>query len=341
VGSCLFLGIDETEPSPELQEFLEDLRPGGIILFARNIQEAGQVARLNAFLAGDPAHPRLLGVDQEGGRVERLRPVLGRLPSAAEVAGHGEEGVRAFGHLLGQGLRALGFQLNFAPVLDLSLPGASNLIGDRAFGVEPDRVSTLGQAYLEGLAAAGVHGVAKHFPGLGPTAEDTHVSLSRAEKDEAAFRREDLLPFVRALPSAPAVMVSHAHYPFWDPQPLPASCSPRVIQGVLRRELGYDGVAVADDLEMGAVQGAGGPQPAGLAALAAGCDQLLVCPSRSHMVAVRDGLLSALEEGALTRERLMEAARRVDGLRDAAAGLPAAPGFEQARAALKDRFGTV
>jgi len=337
-GACLFLGIDETEPSASLQAFLDDLQPGGIILFARNVREASQVEALNAFLAGDPARPRLLGVDQEGGRVERLRPLLGALPTGARLAARGVDEVYRFGQLLGNSLRALGFNLNFAPVLDLSLPGAANLIGDRAFGDHPETVARLGRAYLEGLNRAGIHGVVKHYPGLGPTDEDTHQALARAAKSEAAFRREDLVPFRNTLDLAAAVMVAHAHYPFWDPSPLPASCSPKIVHDILRGELGYSGLAVADDLEMGALAGAGGAVEASTAALAAGCDMLLVCRSRARMAEVRDQLVAALENGSLSLERVRQAAARVDRLRQAAAAAPAPPQFSSTRTALAGRF---
>jgi len=338
-GACLFLGIDETEPSAGLQAFLDDLQPGGIILFARNVLDAGQVERLNAFLTGDPAWPRLLGVDQEGGRVERLRPLLGPLPTGTRLAARGAQEVYRFGHLLGNSLRALGFNLNFAPVLDLSLPGAANLIGDRSFGDHPETVAALGGAYLEGLARSGVHGVVKHFPGLGPTDEDTHKSLARAAKSEAAFRREDLLPFRETLVKAAAVMIAHAHYPFWEPSPMPASCSTKIVQEILRGELGFSGLAVADDLEMGAVEHSTGAIAAGAKALAAGCDMLLVCRSRLRMREVRDQLVAALADGSLSLERVRQATARVDQLRRAAAAAPAPPAFSAARQALVERFG--
>ncbi len=338
VGSCLFLGIDEVAPSQALEGFLEDLQPGGVILFARNIKDAAQTSVLTRFLAGQGATPRLIGVDQEGGRVERLRPILGALQPAAALARRGPEAVREFGHLLGLSLRELGFHLNFAPVLDLSAPGATNLIGDRSFGTDPGQVATLGRAYLEGLAAAGIHGVTKHFPGLGPTGEDTHKSMTRALKDEGAFCREDLRPFQDTLNLTPAVMLSHAHYPFWDPQPRPASCSKRIVTGLLRDELGYQGVAISDDVEMGAVEGGGGTLRASASALAAGCDMLLVCTRRERMRAVRDYLVERLEKGDLAVGRVQEAAARVAALRSARTA-PRSPRVASPQEELAQRFG--
>ena len=339
IGATLFLGIDETEPGDDLDRFLEDLRPGGIILFRRNIVSAEQVARLNGSLLGNGAHPRLVGVDQEGGRVERLREVLGPLPTAAALAEGGEPAVRRFAELLGRSLASLGFNLNFAPVLDLSSPGEPNGIGDRAFGRDPGLVGPLGRAYLEGLETGGVLGVAKHFPGLGPTGVDTHQALARADKTEEAFRGEDLAPFRDALGRAPAVMVGHAHYPFWDDEPRPASGSPAVIGGLLREELGYEGLAIADDLEMGAVDQGEGWLDAGVQAIRAGCDMLLICRSRARMRAFRDHLAAAVRQGRLPAARVEEAARRVEGARRQAAALRRTRPGRGSIEALIDGFG--
>lgn len=338
-GQVLFVGIDEQIPSEGLRAFLDDLRPGGIILFGRNIRDAAQTAALTAWLAGGEALPRLVGVDQEGGRVERLRPLLGPLPAAAELGSGPAARVAAFGRLLGRSLAALGFHLDFAPVLDLSAPGAPNGIGDRSFGTDPERAGAAGRAFLEGLAGAGILGVGKHFPGLGPTAVDSHEVRPSVLKDEAAFRRADLLPFRTCATVAPAVMVGHAHYPFLDPEPRPASCSPVVIRGLLREELGYEGVAIADDLEMGAVDQGEGWLDAAVASLAAGCDQVLVCHTRSRMVRLRDEIVRRVQAGALPASRLSEAAGSVRTLRLRARGRPEAPPFAAARAALVEAFG--
>jgi len=339
VGACLFLGIDEVEPGPELEAFLADLRPSGVILFARNVQGADQLRRLNRMLRGDGPLPRLVGVDQEGGRVERLRPVLGALPSAAELAREGAQTVREYGRLLGAALRALGFNLNFAPVLDLSSPGADNGIGDRAFGDAPDVVGRLGGALLEGLGAAGVLGVVKHFPGLGPTRIDSHQALPRVDKPGEDFLREDLRPFRETLARAPAVLVGHAHYPFLDADPVPATCSRAAVTELLRDELGYRGAAITDDLEMGAVDQGDGWLEAGAAAVRAGCDLALVCRSRERMRAFRDHLVLAVRRGTLPRERLEEAARRSEELRRAASGDVPDSG-EEALVELRRRFGS-
>ncbi|MGD8376407.1 MAG: beta-N-acetylhexosaminidase [Acidobacteriota bacterium] len=339
-GQVLFVGIDEQTPSEGLRAFLEDVRPGGVILFARNIRDPAQTAALTAWLAGGEDVPRLVGVDQEGGRVERLRPLLGPLPAAAEVGAGSPERVAAFARLLGRSLAALGFHVDFAPVLDLSAPGAPNGIGDRSFGTDPGRVGAAGRAFLKGLAGAGVLGVGKHFPGLGPTSVDSHEARPSVAKDGAAFRREDLLPFRICAAAAPAVMIGHAHYACLDPEPRPASGSPAVIRGLLRGELGYDGVAIADDLEMGAVDQGEGWLAAAVSSLAAGCDQVLVCHTRPRMIRLRDEIVRQVQAGTLPASRLSEAARRVRSLRLRAGERPEAPPFAAARADLVEAFGT-
>ena len=339
-GRCLFLGVHAVEPDAALHRFLDDLRPGGLILFPRNLQEASQIVRLNEALRGGDHLPRLVGVDQEGGRVERLRPILGRLPAAAEIARGGADAAGLFGELLGRALRSLGFNLNFAPVLDLSPVDAANGIGDRAFSADPAVVARLGGAYLEGLARAGLVGVMKHFPGLGSTEVDSHESLPVVSKPEAPFRREDLRPFVEIAPLAPAVMIGHAHYPFLEPSRLPASASRRVIQDLLRTELGYTGVAIADDLEMGAVDQGENWAAAAAATVAAGCDMVLVCHSVERMTLLRDRLVEDVLRGRLPEQRLQEAASRIDALRSRTCA-PDGEDPGRAQEALRERFASL
>jgi beta-N-acetylhexosaminidase len=315
VGELLFLGLDEVEPTSGLAQFLDDLRPGGVILFARNLESAPQVGRLIASVVRTQAGRRLVSVDQEGGRVDRLRPILGPLLPALTLAQRGEREVKEYGGLVGMALRGLGFNMNFAPVLDLSEPGAANGIGDRAFGNDPEVVTRLGRAYLEGLAGAGVAGVTKHFPGLGPTGVDSHLELPRLSSAESSFRANDLRPFHGTIDLAPAVMVAHVHCPFLDREPIPASGSRRALEGILRQEIGFTGVAIADDLEMGALDQGAGWLAAGEQAIRAGCDMVLICKSRARMIAFRDHLVAGLASGALAEARVREAVSRVRALR--------------------------
>ena len=252
--------------------------PAGIILFARNIQDPSQLAALVAALRDVLPGDAVLMVDQEGGRVARLRPPYWRAhpPAGAIGALHTqspEAGLRAAwltGALIGLDCAGSGFDVAAAPVLDLALPGAHDVIGDRAFGADPHGVAMLGRAMAVGLLAAGVLPVIKHAPGHGRACVDSHLALPRvAETDLAA----DLLPFVLNA-TLPWAMTAHIVYDAWDAA-LPATLSPAVIGTIIRSRIGFEGVLVTDDLAMKALSG----EPAGLAmqALAAGCDLALYC----------------------------------------------------------------
>ncbi len=243
--------------------------PAGIILFARNIQDAKQLATLMAGLRRALPPHAVFMVDQEGGRVARLRPPSWRAhPPAATL----QTIRRAWlsGALIGLDCAAAGFNTAAAPVLDLSVPGAHDVIGDRAFHQDPAVIARLGRAFAEGLLAAGVQPVGKHAPGHGRARVDSHLSLPTVE---ANHLDADILPFARNA-DLPWMMTAHIVYPEFDPD-RPATLSPLVIDRIIRRRIGFQGVLVTDDLAMKALNG----EPADLAieALAAGCDLALYC----------------------------------------------------------------
>ena len=281
--------------------------PAGAILFARNIEDPEQLARLvGALREALPLHACLL-VDQEGGRVARLRPPHwpARPPAAALGVVHKRDasaGLRASwlaGALVGLDCAGAGFDVTCAPVLDLAVPGATGAIGDRAFAAEPDRVAALGGAFAAGLLAAGVQPVAKHAPGHGRAMVDSHEALPHVGCDSSLDA--DMIPFA-ANAGLPWMMTAHVLYEALDPG-RPATVSPRVIGGVIRGRLGFSGVLVSDDLAMGALSGAAGERAA--AAVAAGCDLALHCSGR---FADSDSVLAAVPEcSAVTLERLAAA----------------------------------
>ena len=247
-GAVLMVGFEGAEPL----ERLRALGPAGLILFSRNLESAGQTIDLTERLKGLLPGPPLLALDQEGGRVSRLEPFIGPTPAAAALARAGSATAKEFGAGTGRALHALGFNIDFAPVVDLCGPEATNGIGDRSFGTDPRLVAELAGSFLEGLQAAGVAGCLKHFPGLGRTAVDSHLELPVASTGLERLQAEDLLPYRLLCPEAASVMVGHAHYPALNPEErLPASCSPEIVNGLLRKELGYGGLVVSDDLEMG------------------------------------------------------------------------------------------
>jgi beta-N-acetylhexosaminidase len=252
--------------------------PAGVILFARNIQDPPQLAALTASLRRALPRNAVLMVDQEGGRVARLRPPHWRAhPPAAAIgrlfASDRRAGLRAAfltGALIGLDCRAAGFDVAAAPVLDLGVAGASNVIGDRAFAADPIAVARLGRATAAGLLAAGIQPVGKHAPGHGRALVDSHLALPRVH---AGDLRADLLPFARNT-HLPWLMTAHIVYAVWDPLQ-PATVSSAVIKGIIRGRLGFGGIVTSDDLAMQALSGT--PAQRAAAALAAGCDIALYC----------------------------------------------------------------
>ena len=241
--------------------------PAGVILFARNIEDRTQLATLMAELRRVLPPRAVLMVDQEGGRVARLRPPFWRAhPPAAALRTLRRAWLS--GALIGLECAGAGFNTVAAPVLDLSVPGAHDVIGDRAFAEDPAEVARLGRAFADGLLAAGVQPVGKHVPGHGRARVDSHLSLPTVE---ATHLDADLLPFARNA-DLPWMMTAHIVYPAFDPI-LPATLSPFIIQRIIRQRIGFQGVLVTDDLAMKALDGE--PADLGIQALAAGCDLAL------------------------------------------------------------------
>jgi len=210
----------------------------------------------------------------------------------------------------------LGFNVNFAPVLDLSDAGRANGIGDRAFGLDPEIVVALGRAYLQACRMVGVIPVGKHFPGLGSATGDTHETLPSIRTGRRQLWQTDLLPYRRLRALLPAIMVGHARYPALQGDDSgPASLSAAVLEGLLRRRIGYRGLILTDDLEMGAVDQRLDGAAQAIAAFEAGGDGLMFCRSASRIVEARDGLVRAFASRRLTPGRLDASIRRILGLK--------------------------
>ncbi len=251
--------------------------PLGVILFARNVEHPGQLAALTAELRDVLGDAAPILVDQEGGRVARLAPPDWPAFPPAAIFEHGPTAaVEANAALLGSVCAAAGFDVVCAPVLDLRLPGAHGVIGDRAFSADPAEVARLGGAWIAGLHAAGVQSVVKHIPGHGRARSDSHRELPRVDADRATLEA-DFRPFRALAGQAGWAMTAHILYAALDPA-LPATLSPLIIGDVIRTELGIDGVLVSDDLAMRAL--AGVPGELAVAALTAGCDVVLHCTGR-------------------------------------------------------------
>ncbi len=293
---------------------LRDYAFGGYVFFDRNAASLHALRALTDELRGRYAEPPLLAIDQEGGRVMRLREGVAPMESAAALGARGDvEHAELVGAQCAYDLRRAGCNLDFAPVLDLALDPRNTVIGDRSFGPDPLAVARIGRAFAHGLESGGVIATFKHFPGHGATAVDSHKDLPVLDADEAMLRARDLIPFAAIAREAHAMMVAHVVTPF-DPG-TPASISAPVLQTLLRDELGFGGVAFTDCLQMAAVAQSIGSVEAGLRALKAGADGLLVSHDPNLAAAIVERIVRATEEHEVSHERLGEAARRMHSLR--------------------------
>ncbi|MCI0508749.1 beta-N-acetylhexosaminidase [Chromohalobacter marismortui] len=286
----VMLDIEGTQLSDDERHLLARPEVGGVILFKRNTHDAKQVRSLTRAIR-EIRPDVLLAIDQEGGRVQRLRDGVTRLPAMATLAaGYGEtpEAVRVLAHeagwLLGMEMAACGFDITFAPVLDVD-DQRSPAIGDRSFSADPDVVATLGGAFIDGLHEAGMIAVGKHFPGHGGVNLDSHHALPEDTRSLATLRAHDLIPFKTLAGKLDAVMPAHVVYTAFDARP--AGFSPSWL-GMLREELMFKGVVFSDDLSMAGAHVAGPPSTRAQAAWTAGCDMVLVCNDRAAALEVLD-----------------------------------------------------
>ena len=331
-GDVLCVGLPGDELDFATAESLRELRPGSIVLFARNVTtlEATR-AFVDAACAatGDALRP-LVCVDQEGGRVARLRFTEHGVPAMLALGATDDEALaERVGARLGRDVAAIGGSVDFAPVLDLALVAASTVIGTRSLGDDPARVAALGAAIVRGMAAVGVVAVPKHFPGHGATAIDSHVAMPTIETPAPLVVSRDCAPFVTAFAAgARAVMTAHAIVVELDPD-LPATLSPRIITGLLRDELGFDGVCFTDCLQMDAIARTVGTARGAVLAITAGADSCIISHDLALARNARDAIVAAVGDGTLALDRLREAASRVRALRESCALASNSPSLER------------
>lgn len=314
----LFLGLAGERLTDAERSMFRDADPAGYILFKRNVADRAQLRALTddlRSLAGRDDLPIL--IDQEGGRVARMQPpewpefpkgeLFANLYDTAPVTAI--EAIRANCRALASILREVGITVDCLPLLDVRQPGAHDIIGDRALGAEPLRVAALGRATIEGLRDGGVVGVVKHIPGHGRAMADSHVELPVVDADAAALET-DLAPFI-TLNSAPMAMTAHVVYTAWDAENC-ATLSPWVIENIIRKRIGFDGLLMSDDLGMHALKGDFSDRAKGV--LAAGCDIVLHC---SGDFAEMQAVIGAVGEiGASAKARLDRAMATVAGKGD-------------------------
>ncbi len=304
----VFVGIPGLELDSASESLLAEHKPGGLVLFRRNIQDPEQLSELVTAIRR-VLPDATLAIDAEGGRVDRLRDVVGAAPAAAVLARNPASFALQAGTWIAQSLRLFDLDVDFAPVVDLDRGESDNALDGRYLGVTPGDVIPRARAFLRGLHAGGAGGCLKHFPGLGGAPADTHFKVATIYIPSEALRA-DLDPFESLGRLAGAVMVGHAIYPGYDASHRPSTLSPLVIGGLLRGRLGFQGLVFSDDLEMKALDEWGDLAGRSEAAFAAGCDVLLLC----HTLEALPEVVARLEN-PVYEERLHEANRRLDNYR--------------------------
>ena len=312
VGQLLIVGFDGTEVTRRLNSLLTRLQPAGVILFARNIKSADQTWRLLRDCRKCVSTPLFTCVDLEGGSVDRLRDVLGPTPSAADVFATGDRKLfHKHGRIIGVNCRALGFNVDFAPVLDLAFEASRSVMGSRAVSENPQKATAYAGKFLAGLRAANVLGCGKHFPGLGEGKLDSHHKLPVIEKPMKKLWAEDLVPYRMLRRQLPFVMISHAAYPQVTHDQTPASLSKIWITDMLRKRIGFRNLIVSDDLEMGGVLSAAPVGQAAVEHIRSGGDLCLICHREDYVTQAFEELTSTAERDVKFARQVEDAAARV------------------------------
>lgn len=318
VAQMLMVGLPESYVDDVARRRVVELGVGGIIFLERNTDSAQQVAEFTQTLQAaaqsrEPALPLLIGWNHEGGPVVRTNAQMTAFPSAMALGvANRPHLVYQIGEAVGQEMRSLGVNVNFAPVLDVNSEPANPVIGLRAYGDDPSLVAELGRYYLMGQQSAGIIAVAKHFPGHGDVNVDSHVDLPHLEAPLDVLQRRELPPFQVALDTAVgSVMVAHLQIPALEPDGWPSSLSPRIVNDLLRRQMGFDGVVMTDDMGMGSITNNFSLEQAAVQAVLAGNDLLLSVETGSYPERMQAALLNAVASGELSEQRIDQSVRRI------------------------------
>jgi beta-N-acetylhexosaminidase len=326
IGQFFLIGLPGTEVDDETRKLIEEIKPGGIIIFGRNVESAEQLRKLvDDARQLIPTAP-LVAVDQEGGLVDRLRPIFPPMPSARALRQHGDlAGARRLGRVTGELLRMLGFNLNFAPVMSIITEARSKLTNglySRSFGRSPGEVLGYTTVYMRGLQGSGCLGCLKHFPGIGAGEVDSHIEMPLVPLTKDDLMAQDLAPYIelfqRADDRVRVVMVSHGGFPNIDIKKgttsglvTPASINSHIVTKLLRQELGFKHLVVTDDLEMGAIAKHFEIEDASIRAFEAGEDMLLICATPETIRRGYHALLEAGRAGKITEKRMQASLKRI------------------------------
>ncbi|GAA3401868.1 beta-N-acetylhexosaminidase [Paenibacillus hodogayensis] len=317
IGQLLHCGFHGFEPGEDISRLIRERHIGGVILFARNVRDVRQVAAMNAGLqriaeeAGVP--PLTIAIDQEGGMVARLTEGVALMPGNMAIAAGGEpEAAYEAARITGEELRALGVNLNYAPVLDVNVNPANPVIGVRSYGESSQLVGDYGVQAIAGLQEAGVTATAKHFPGHGDTDTDSHLDLPTIGHARERIYEVELAPFRRAIEAGiDAIMSSHIYFPSFETEKLPVTLSRNVLTGLLREELGFQGVIMTDCMEMKAIFDHYGTVAAAVMAVEAGADCVLISHRHDLQEEAIEALVAAVESGRISEARIDASVERL------------------------------
>src|SRR5207302_331935 len=326
IGQFFFIGLPGTEIDEEARALIEEVKPGGVIVFGRNVESPSQLRKLmDDARALIPTKP-FCAIDQEGGLVDRLRRIFPPMPTARAIRQHGDlAGARKLGRITGELLRMLGFDLNFAPVMSIITEERSKLTNglySRSYGRSPGEVLGYTTVYMRGLQGTGCLGCLKHFPGIGAGEVDSHQEMPLVPLTHDDLLAQDLAPYIelfqRADDRVRVVMVSHGGFPNIDIKKgtthgllEPASISPSIVSNLLRQELGYKHLVVTDDLEMGAIAKNFEIEDASVRAFLAGEDMLLICATPETIRRGYRALLEAARAGSVSEKRIQASLKRI------------------------------
>src|SRR6266849_754509 len=322
-GQVLMAGFWGSTPSQEIIDLIQHYHVGNIILFSRNVRDARQVFELTRSLqqiareAGQ-RYPLFIAIDQENGIVQRLGEATTIFPGNMALGAIGSEEIAyEVAQATGRELKALGINMNLAPVVDVNNNPANPVIGVRSFGEDPQQVARLGAAMVKGYRAAGVLSCLKHFPGHGDTEVDSHLALPTIPYTLERLEALELVPFRRGIEAgAESVMIAHISFPALTRQAIsPATLSPAIVQGLLREKLGFNGVVLSDCMEMKAISDTFGTERAAVMALQAGIDLVLVSHNYTRQRGSFEAIRAAVQASELSPQVIQQAAERVVGLK--------------------------
>lgn len=320
LGQLLIVGMEGKTYGDELDHLIRQYHVGGIILLGKNISyPAGMLKLLNESKRANADYeiPLFISVDEEGGRVSRLPSSMRKLPAAEYFGRIGDETLAyQTGVYLADLLHGFGYNMNYAPVLDVHSNPKNPVIGDRSFSSNPNAVADLGLATMKGMMDNGIISVVKHFPGHGDTHVDSHLSLPVIEKTLDELHEIELIPFQRAIEElADVIMVAHIMFPELDDKN-PSSLSKKIITDLLRKEMQFEGVVITDDLTMGAIVNDYTVPEAALQSFIAGSDLLLIAGDYENQVGTIDALMAAVKAGTISEVRIDESVRRILRLKE-------------------------